>query len=142
MSATSEAPAVAESDSGCVLCGAQRVVPFFGARGTRGDAPPPEPQPYRITHSERRLVYTLVRCVECGMVTLPREQAPRVAYEDAADPYYLEQASERIANAHRLLDLLPRGGGQLLELGCACGFLLVAARERGFTVQGIEPSTW
>jgi 2-polyprenyl-3-methyl-5-hydroxy-6-metoxy-1,4-benzoquinol methylase len=141
MSATSEAPAVAESDGGCVLCGAQRVVPFFAARG-RGDVRPTEPQHYRITHSERRLVYAIVRCVDCGMVTLPREQVPRVVYADAADPYYLEQASERIANARRLLDLLPPGGGQLLELGCACGFLLVAARERGFTVQGIEPSTW
>jgi len=142
MSATSEAPAVAESDGGCVLCGAQRVVPFFGARGGRGDGPAPEPQHYRITHSERRLVHAIVRCVDCGMVTLPRELAPRTAYEDAADPYYLEQAPERIANAHHLLDLLPGGGGQLLELGCACGFLLVAARERGFAVQGIEPSTW
>jgi SAM-dependent methyltransferase len=82
-----------------------------------------------------------VRCTECGLVTLPLQEAPQVAYEDAADPYYLEQAPERIANAHRLLAMIP-SGGRLLEIGCACGFLLVAARERGFAVQGIELSTW
>src|SRR5262249_22506677 len=45
------------------------------------------------------------------------------------------------ANAHRLLDLVPRGG-RLLELGCACGFLLLAARERGFSAEGVEMSAW
>ena len=141
MSATSESLAVTDVAAGCLLCGGQRVVPHFGARADRQDGSPQTPQRYRITHSERRLVYDIVRCPDCGMVSLPRTQAPPVSYADAADPYYLEQADERVANAHRLLDLIP-AGGQLLELGCACGFLLVAARERGFAVRGIEPSTW
>lgn len=44
-------------------------------------------------------------------------------------------------NADALLARLPPGcRGRLLEIGCACGFLLLAARRRGFAVEGIEPS--
>lgn len=144
MSVTRDSRAAATADcsepAGCMLCGGQRHVPHFGAR----TAEAPEPAPagrYRITHSERRLVRALVRCAGCGLVTLPPQAAPATSYADAADPYYVEQAAQRIANAHRLLDLVP-AGGRLLEIGCACGFLLVAARERGFAVQGVEMSAW
>jgi SAM-dependent methyltransferase len=122
-----------------MLCGGQRWVPHFGGSVEAPAAPPAEP--YRITHSQRRLVRAIVRCAECGLVSLPLQSAPPAAYADAADPYYLEQAPQRVANAQRLLDLIP-AGGRLLEIGCACGFLLVAARERGFAVQGIEMSAW
>jgi 2-polyprenyl-3-methyl-5-hydroxy-6-metoxy-1,4-benzoquinol methylase len=137
-SSTAVAP-VAEPAT-CLLCGSARRVPHF-----RGDASPqpvsPVSERYRITHSERRLVHRIVRCLDCGLVTLPIDETPPVSYEEAADPYYLQQAPERIANAHRLLSLLP-SAGRLLEIGCACGFLLVAARERGFAVQGVEMSAW
>lgn len=124
----------------CALCGGTRSAPQFRASGA---ASPPSPvsERYRITHSERHLVHAIVRCLDCGLVTLPTDYAPPVSYEDAADPYYLEQAPERVANAHRLLSLLP-AGGRLLEIGCACGFLLLAARERGFVAQGVEMSAW
>lgn len=141
MSAISESRAASPTPDVpvCMLCGGQRWVSHFG--GGSEAAPASTPQTYRITHSERRLVGAIVRCAECGLVSLPLQQAAPVAYEDAADPYYLEQAPQRIANAHRLLGLIP-AGGRLLELGCACGFLLVAARERGFEVQGVEMSAW
>lgn len=123
-----------------MLCGGSHLVPHFRPRAP--DLPPvPAVAHYRITHSERRLVRAIVRCADCGMVSLPRRYAPSASYEDAADPYYLDQAPQRVANAHRLLDLVPPGG-RLLEIGCACGFLLIAARERGFAVEGVEVSTW
>jgi 2-polyprenyl-3-methyl-5-hydroxy-6-metoxy-1,4-benzoquinol methylase len=124
----------------CIVCGGRR----FGPRFRRGSAAPAEARserPYRITHSERRLARKIVRCADCGMMTLAPPPAPSAAYADAEDPYYLEQGPQRIANAHRLLELVP-SGGRLLEIGCACGFLLVAARERGFTVSGVEMSRW
>jgi SAM-dependent methyltransferase len=124
----------------CVVCGGSRSTPQFGATAA-GLPASPVSERYRITHSERQLVQAIVRCLDCGMVTLPLSYAPQVSYEDAADPYYIEQAPQRIANAHRLLSLVP-GGGRLLEVGCACGFLLVAARERGFSVRGVEMSAW
>ncbi len=75
------------------------------------------------------------------MVRLPERHMAAAAYDDSADPYYLEQAADRIRNAHRLLALIP-SGGRLLEIGSACGLLLLAARERGFDAQGVELSTW
>jgi 2-polyprenyl-3-methyl-5-hydroxy-6-metoxy-1,4-benzoquinol methylase len=124
----------------CAVCGGTRCAPQFRGGGAAQPTSPVSER-YRITHSERRLVHAIVRCLDCGLVTLPTDYAPPVSYEDAADPYYLDQAPERVANAHRLLSLLP-SGGRLLEIGCACGFLLLAARERGFVAQGVEMSAW
>jgi 2-polyprenyl-3-methyl-5-hydroxy-6-metoxy-1,4-benzoquinol methylase len=127
------------TESTCLVCGGRSFTRHFpNANGVAIREHSAEP--YRITHSERYLVHTLVRCTACGMVVLPQGQVA-ADYGDAEDPYYLEQAEERIANAHLLLDNVP-AGGRLLELGCACGFLLAAARERGFSVQGIEMSVW
>ena len=93
----------------CLVCGGTNFRPHFPNRG----APPPDKQrdePYRITHSERRFVGAIERCVDCGMAFLPLDYLPATSYADAADPYYLEQEAERIGNAHRLLDLVPNGG--------------------------------
>ena len=124
----------------CILCGGTRSTLQYP--GTAAALPvSPVSERYRITHSERQLVHAITRCLDCGLVTLPLSYAPTTSYEDAADPYYIEQAPQRIANAHRLLSLVPKSG-RLLEIGCACGFLLVAARERGFSVRGVEMSAW
>lgn len=142
MSANPEQRAVeaAFEPAPCIICGSTRTVSHFRGGGA-GQPVSPVSERYRITHSERQLVHAIRRCVDCQMVSLPLHHAPPLSYEDAADPYYLEQAPQRIANAHRLLEGLPKGG-RLLEIGCACGFLLVAARERGFTVEGVELSAW
>lgn len=138
MSAESTLPG-AETPS-CVVCGGTDFVPHFG--GSAGGAVAGAAAGgYRITHSQRQFIGALIRCRGCGMVVLPQPWSSLTAYEEGEDPYYTEQAAERIANAHDLLSLVP-SGGELLEIGCACGFLLVAARERGFRVAGVEVSAW
>jgi len=46
------------------------------------------------------------------------------------------------ATYETFLDALPNrsAGGALLDVGCAHGYLLAAARSRGFDVHGVEPS--
>ena len=141
VSSSGNAPDGATSaTSTCLICGGCSFTPRFSL------SKPPSvddgaSEPYHITRSERRFVGAIVRCNDCGLEFLPLESMPTVSYSDAADPYYLEQAGERIANAHRLLELVPRGG-RLLEIGCAVGFLLRAAGERGFDAVGVELSEW
>jgi len=124
----------------CLICGGSSFRPTFRSVAV------PDPgqvssEPYRITHSERRFVGAIVTCRDCGMTFLPLDFLPSGSYSDAADPYYLEQEEERLANSHALLDRIP-SGGRLLEIGCAAGFLLRAARDRGFDPVGVEMSEW
>lgn len=42
----------------------------------------------------------------------------------------------------RLEALLPKGGRSLFDIGAATGFFLNLARERGWTVRGVEPSSF
>jgi SAM-dependent methyltransferase len=132
--------AVVAAGPTCLICAGRSFTPHFPKANGAPVRERPD-GPYRMTHSERFRVHTVIRCTDCGMIVLPQIQSS-ADYADAEDPYYLEHADERIANGHLLLDYLPSGGGRLLEVGCACGFLLVAARERGYSVQGVEMSVW
>jgi SAM-dependent methyltransferase len=100
--------------------------------------------------------FDLVRCA-CGMVYCnPRPDGPSLAamYDDPSyyrEGYtlgvetqgYFERKDELIARYERELAALQRqtgSTGSLFELGAAGGFLLEAARRRGFAVAGVELS--
>ena len=99
---------------------------------------------YRVGH------YEIVRCVECGAghTLTPPDFKPASIYTEAyfqggqADGYADYQGSRGIlvAEFRRVLrDLAAAGAdsGRLLEIGCAYGFFLEAARP-SFQVSGIE----
>ena len=102
--------------------------------------------------SDEKLMDQLVRCRGCELVYVnPRiDDALLVeSYESAVDPAFIEQNPERIQTFSKLLKkMLPRVGYQrrpgarLLDVGCAGGAFLVAARDYGFIVTGVEPSHW
>ena len=87
----------------------------------------------------------LRRCADCGSL---RSDLP-VAIPDQAGGSALDEAlretgleAVRTLNNARLLDALARhapGGARLLDVGCGPGFLLDAARSRGFDPLGLEP---
>jgi SAM-dependent methyltransferase len=97
-------------------------------------------------------VDTLVRCRHCGLVYVnPRPAAEATDYEETfflqeyKDVYGVDYLADRdnisrIARAR--LEIIERykPSGKLLDVGCAAGFLLDEARQRGWEPKGVEIS--
>jgi SAM-dependent methyltransferase len=118
----------------CPGCGA----PFPGSKGKT---------PGRFPERSYR------RCGRCGLVYQIRTRAGTIAYEtdyffDAYQKQYgktyledfpnlVEAGKKRIALIRRLLK---DGTGRLLDIGCAYGPFLKAARQEGFDPLGVDPA--
>jgi SAM-dependent methyltransferase len=102
----------------------------------------------------RGAVFPLVECRSCGMRFLSVQPAPE-AFAELYSAAYFEQdfrcgrsdaayfdESAFHDEDQALLDEFARHGpvGRLLEVGCAGGWLLKHARERGWQIQGVEIS--
>jgi 2-polyprenyl-3-methyl-5-hydroxy-6-metoxy-1,4-benzoquinol methylase/spore coat polysaccharide biosynthesis predicted glycosyltransferase SpsG len=104
---------------------------------------------------------TYVRCGSCGITYMIRPQDPPITYDGA---YFLEDykkqygktyiedfpnlvrmAQSRLEQIQRLLlysrDLNPENPVRLLDIGCAYGPFLAAARVRGWNPIGLDPSS-
>jgi len=135
----------------CPLCGGGDYSVLFSSRYPENQTAEQLQQAFRAS-SDEKLMDQLVRCRNCELVYVN----PRIddvllveSYESAVDPEFIKQNRERIQTFSKLLKkTLPRVGYQappgarLLDVGCAGGAFLVAARDYGFTVTGVEPSRW
>jgi SAM-dependent methyltransferase len=93
----------------------------------------------------------VVRCGSCSLVYInPRLRADLIleGYAEAEDPVFAAQNEARIRGFRKTLEgvvkrlrIAPQGK-RVLDVGCAGGAFLVAARELGFAVTGIEPARW
>jgi len=85
----------------------------------------------------------ILRCRTCGHAFV--EQPSEVEqYENTEDPVTIREEPGRIATARRDLIEIERSvsPGRMLDVGCWTGSFLIAARKRGWTPVGIEPSKW
>jgi len=95
----------------------------------------------------RRLVtklgYDVVRCRRCGLVFVwpqPRPEDLEALYSSGAYHAEMDEAERRQWAEQRLDEIEPLipAPGRLLDVGCSRGYLLEAARERGWQVAGVE----
>ncbi|HLI27380.1 MAG TPA: class I SAM-dependent methyltransferase [Chloroflexota bacterium] len=106
----------------CNLCQGQRATPVYTVRG-----------------------WPLVRCA-CGLVYVAADLAAldfAALYADRYPPEaFLPQRPRKVAKSHRELARLERltTGRRLLDIGCSYGFFLDTARQRGWSVAGVEVS--
>jgi 2-polyprenyl-3-methyl-5-hydroxy-6-metoxy-1,4-benzoquinol methylase len=128
----------------CNLCGADdsRVVFDLPPRATE-----PDDLGDFVASTDQFGAYgRIVRCNRCRLVyTNPRPRPQRISegYRKSVDPDYAREDSSRSINAHLSLNTLRRftGSGRLLDVGCATGYFLNAARL-DFETHGIEISEW
>jgi len=93
-------------------------------------------------------VRDMVRCGDCGL--FQKKELPTIEQmKDGGRGFMLsacgsdEGTARRIGNANRSLDLLERHvpPGKIYDVGAAAGFVMKAAKDRGWTVRGNELST-
>jgi SAM-dependent methyltransferase len=128
------------SDGACAACGSPDLRAHMRVAGEAGamDLAP-------TTDRFGTALADIVRCGSCGHMQLERfpddaELAEAYARSWSED-YVGEEAGQR-ATARAVLERLERHvpRGRLLDLGSWVGFLLAEARDRGWEVQGVEPS--
>lgn len=130
---------------GCPICGVKEYSVINRCRIEKVDAD--------IEES----VLSLCRCRKCGLVFVnpqPRllaEKAGELYKEDYFGKGYMRFYGDKSGGAVQSnepfpfrLDLISkfRSSGRLLDIGCASGEFLVAARDRGFDVSGVDISDY
>jgi SAM-dependent methyltransferase len=116
----------------CPICNANQAAPFYGKHG-----------------------YTIVECAACGMrfvSPMPTPEELTAHYQNAAyfegesEQGYLNYADmQKALRPHfqrRLQVIETRLGlrGKILDVGCAAGYFLEEARQRGWQICGMELS--
>lgn len=89
----------------------------------------------------------IVKCKNCGLIYVnPRPSAQLILdeYSRGEEETYIKDAEARTASFRRSLETIRKykDSGVLLDVGCAAGFFLKAARDAGFKVYGVEPNKW
>ena len=108
-------------------------------------------QIYRSS-SDQKLLDQMVSCTSCSLVYLnPRVNSAIIleSYSTSVDPTFVKQNKMRVRTFDRALRRLIEQFGivigkrkRILDIGCAGGAFLKAARDLGFSVVGVEPSSW
>lgn len=125
----------------CVICGSTKIVEVRPAEVHRL-----EDVSFSYSFSPQHTkTFRVVRCEGCTHVfCAPLPGGITTSYEEVTDEEYLKHEESRTRSAEEVIRSIRRSvpGGRLLDVGCATGDFLVAARNAGYQVEGIELSAW
>ena len=128
----------------CEYCGLRMLIERYPRSGERTiDAS--GFQCTSMTHNSKPQV---VQCLACGLICSgdqPESTQLDTLYADVEDTRYLKNAAARTrtfqATFNAISPHLPESG-QMLEVGSYCGYFMEVAENRGWKVEGVEPSRW
>lgn len=129
----------------CNLCGSRDFKQLFAATLTPEELLPP--RSFLKSYQRPRHHLQILRCRRCSLVQVNprlRDTHNISHYEELRDPKYLTEHESLTVMGRKVLRRIERWTppGRLLDVGCAAGYLLQAAKEGGWDVAGIEPSRW
>jgi SAM-dependent methyltransferase len=129
----------------CPICRSREIRPW--KKGTFDYAALSADQ-IKITDSGYGKIWDLSACLRCDHIFADPYPAPDFIsslYGEVEDPLYDQEAEGRAKNFIPILDRLDKlcpERGILFDVGAATGILGDAARNRGWRVDGIDPSAW
>lgn len=131
----------------CPVCGSRDGRPAWPAptTGSEGGVDPASFRPSADVYG--RTVLGVLECAACSHACLadaPDPGAVDDAYAGAVDEVSRREVPGLLATAAAALERIERHRrpGRLLDIGCWTGTFLLAARQRGWDVEGVEPSRW
>ncbi|HEX2694831.1 MAG TPA: class I SAM-dependent methyltransferase, partial [Acidobacteriota bacterium] len=129
----------------CPACGGVNLRPW--KKGS-ADLRTLRPEDVKITDNRYGLTWDLSDCADCSHIFADPCPTPAFLgslYGALEDPLYEEEAAGRAMSFRRVLARLERlrpEKGRLFDVGAATGILMNLARERGWEIDGVEPSAW
>lgn len=135
----------------CSLCGSKKYSVVYPGRFPEKLTEEFLKQTYRSS-SDQGLFEQVVKCQKCGLVYLnPRLKPEQIidAYADGEDSSFISQDPMRVRTFTGAIKHLASAYSiplskktKILDIGCAGGAFLQAAKSLGLTTVGIEPNRW
>lgn len=104
---------------------------------------------FAISDFQYGATLAIYKCSECELVQCPEISDILPFYEQLEDNEYENERKQRYLQAEKLIDqvlaVINRFDGDglaLLDVGAGSGILVEAAKRKGFTSVGVEPSSW
>ena len=135
----------------CTICGSKNFTVVYPGKFPKNLSEDFLQQVYRSS-SDQALFEQVVRCRRCDLVYLNPRLKPGLIIDSyaegedesfiAQDPMRVRTFSKAISRLVKELKLRVTRKTKLLDIGCAGGAFVEAAKEAGFGAIGIEPNKW